>query len=493
MDFFDPKKQKSHAIRLGVGYALIGLALVLATTILVYQAYGFGIDKNGQVIQNGLVFLSSQPKSADIYVNNQKYKSQTNTRMTVPAGQYTVRITRSGYRDWKRVITVDGGSVERFDYSVLFPKKLVTTAVKQYSAAPALAVESNDRRWLLVTPPGTNDFDLFDLGNATKPISKTLTIPAEVLTASTDTQNWQLVKWAGDNRHALLRRNYQNQKDGSAGSEYILLDTQDPTQSKNLSQLLGFTPTTIELRNNAYDQYYAYDQPNGTVFTATLKKPTPQLYLEKVLNFTADKNTVLYATSQDATTGKVLIRLRQNADPAHTLRTVSAGNTYLLDLATYDGTPYVAAGAQSENKVYVYEDPIAELKDAPSSVVAPVQILKVTNPTYLVFSDNARFVMAENADHFAVYDAQTDKGYAYQVKTPLDAPQTHAAWMDGYHLDLVSGGKVQVFDFDGANVQGLSAASPSYLPLFNDNYTFMYTMSAQNALTSTTFLTPEDK
>lgn len=490
MDFFDPKKQKSHAIRLGIGYALIALALVLATTILVYQAYGFGIDKNGQVIQNGLVFLSSQPKGADIYVNNQKYKSQTNTRMTLPAGQYTVRITRSGYRDWKRAITVDGGSVERFDYPLLLPTKLVTTTTKQYSAAPALTVESQDRRWLLVAPPTTNDFDLFDLSNAAKPSVRTLAVPNEVLTASTSTQSWQLVQWAGDNQHVLLRRNFQNQKDGSTGSEYILLDSQDPAQSKNLSQLLGFTPTTIELRDSAYDQYYAFDQSNGTVFTATLKKPTPQLYLEKVLSFKSDKNTVLYATSQDAPAGKTLIRMRQNSDPVITLRIVSAGSVYLLDLATYSGTPYVAVGAQNENKVYVYKDPMTALKDAPLNIVVPVQILKVNSPTYAVFSDNARFVVAENADHFAVYDAEIDKGYAYQIKTSVDAPQAHATWMDGYHLDLVSGGRVQVFDFDGANAQTLSSANPSYAPLFNGNYTFMYTMTAQNVLSSTTLLAP---
>jgi hypothetical protein len=82
MDFFDPKKQKMHAIRLGVGYALIGLALVLATTILLYQAYGFGIDRRGNVIQNGLVFLSSQPKGAAIYVNN---KPAASTRCALSA------------------------------------------------------------------------------------------------------------------------------------------------------------------------------------------------------------------------------------------------------------------------------------------------------------------------------------------------------------------------------------------------------------------------
>jgi hypothetical protein len=491
MDFFDPKKQKQHAIRLGVGYALIGLALVLATTILLYQAYGFGIDRSGNVIQNGLVFVSSQPAHADIYVSNQLYKSQTNTRLVLPAGQYTMRIGRAGYRNWQRAVTVEGSSVERFDYPFLFPSKLATTTAKKYADAPSLSTQSPDRHWALLSLGGaSNDFDLYDL-SVSKPTSRVVSIPVDILTASATTTSWQLVRWADDNRHVLLRREFQ--KDSNAGSEYILFDRQNPGQAQNLSQLLGFTPITIALRSGAYDQYLAFDQVNGTLFTATLKKSTPQLYLEHVLNFATDEGVVLYATAQDAPAGKVQIRLRRNDDPSYLVRNVSAGSTYLLNLASYKGTPYVAAGAQSEDKVYVYKDALANLQDSPKTPLVPVQILKVAAPTYTMFSENARFVMAENSDHFAVYDAENDKGYAYQVRTPLDAPQTHATWMDGYHLDLISDGKVRVFDFDGANAQALAPASPNYLPVFSRDYRILYTLTTQSALTSTPLRTPQDQ
>ena len=488
MDFFDPQKQKQHAIRLGVGYALIGLALSLATVILLYQAYGFGIDKTGRVIQNGLVFLSSQPKGGDIYINDKLYKSQTNSRLVLPAGQYKVRIVRGDYRTWQRAITVEGGSVERFDYPFLFPSKLTTTATKQYAEPASITTQSDDRRWLLVGLGNTNGFDLYDL-KSNKPTPRAVTISDDILTPGTTT-GWQLVKWADDNRHVLLRRMYT--KDNNGASEYVLFDRQDPTQSQNLSQLLGFTPTTIELRKGNYDQYFAYDQANGTVFTASLKKPTPQLYLEHALNFTSDEDTVLYVTTQDAPAGKAYVHLKQNDDPALTLRTLPAGSPYLLDLGTYNGTPYVAAGAQSENKVYVYQDPIAVLRQG-SDVPAPVQILKVDAPNYVVFSTNARFVMAENDDHFAVYDAETDKGYSYQVKTPLDDASGHALWMDGYRLDVVSGGKLQVFDFDGANPEALMPAAATYEPEFDPSYRDAYVMNAQHALTQTPLLAARDQ
>ncbi|HSX17063.1 MAG TPA: PEGA domain-containing protein [Patescibacteria group bacterium] len=487
MDFLDPQKQKTHARRLAIGYALIGLVLFLGTTILLYLAYGFGIDKNGRVIQNGLVFFSSQPANADIYINGEQ-KTQTNTRLVLPAGSYTAEIKRSGYHTWKRAITVEGGSVERFDYAFLFPTSFTTTSTKQYSAAPGMATQSPDRRWLLVQGTTTDSFDLFDTTLA-KPVAKPLTISTDLYTPSSATKSWQVVQWADDNRHVVLKRGYE--KNGQLGSEYILFDRGDPTASQNLSLVLGVTPTTLELRAQKYDQYYLYDQNAQQVLTANLKKPTPQSYIKDVAAFKSDEDMIMYVTSDGAPAGKMLVRLRQG-DNTYTLRQTSQTDQYLLQLAQYNGAWFVAAGSKNEDKVYVYKNPIDVLKDK-NPVLVPVQILKVSGPTFVSFSPNARFVIAENADHFAVYDAETDKGYAYQVGTPLDSALTHAEWMDSFRMEVVSSGKLAVFDFDGANPQTLIPLNPALPAFFDRNYRNVYTFSTQNALDSTILLAPQDR
>lgn len=296
MDFLDPKKQKAHRIRMAIGYAVLTVALLLATTILLYLAYGFGVDKNGRIIQNGLVFVSSQPTGAAIYVNGTQ-KGQTNTRLTLAAGVYTVQIKLNGYHTWQRAITAEGGSVERFDYPFLFPYSPITTVTKQYTPAPAFATESQNRQWLLVQTAAADQFDLFDL-SASKPVAKPLVVPSTVFTAATTTTGWQQVMWSNDDRHVLLRRLYQ--KNGQAGSEYILLDRQDVAQTQNLSTILGFNPATVDMKNGAYDQYYVYDQNAQQVLTATLKKPTPEPFLQNVSAWKSDGATVLYTTSDGA-------------------------------------------------------------------------------------------------------------------------------------------------------------------------------------------------
>jgi hypothetical protein len=481
MDFLDPKKQKAHARRLTLGYALIGLVLLLGTTILLYLAYGFGIDKNGRVIQNGLVFISSQPAGANIYINGVQ-KDTTNTRLVLPAGSYTAEIKRSGYSTWKRAITVEGSSVERFDYPFLFPTKLTSTTTKQYTAAPALNTQSPDRRWLLTQGAASDTFDIYDL-NTQKPAAHQVAVSTDLYAPSTVTKGWEAIEWADDNRHLVLRRTYD--KSGQKGIEYILFDRADPTASQNLGTVLGVNPTTLELRNHKYDQYYLFDQNASQLLTATLKKPTPQSFIKDVVAFKSDDDLVLYVTEADAEAGKANIKLR-DGDKTYTLRQTTKSPLYMIEIGRYNGNLLVAAGSQTENKVYIYSNPLNDLKDKDQSPVVPVQILKVTAPTYVSFSTNARFVMAEAADRFAVYDAERDKGYAYQLKTPLDATGLpHATWMDGFRMTVPSGAKLQVFDFDGANPNTLMPVNPAYAPTFDRNYDFVYTFSPTNALTST--------
>jgi hypothetical protein len=365
----------------------------------------------------------------------------------------------------------------------------VTSVVKQYSTAPLLGAQSPDRRWLLVGTAEQNIFELYDLDQK-KLIPQTITLSADILAAGSTTSGWQLIDWAKDNRHLLLRRSFD--RSGQAGSEYILVDSQDSALSQNLSVTLGFTPTTIELRGSAYDQYYLYDQSSAQLFTASLKQPTPQPYLSDVLNFTSDGDVVAYVTAQNSDIGKVSIRLKQKNGQPMTVRQMPVGTTYILDLAVYEGKLYLAAGASSENRVFVYKDPIGLLKNKSTIFLAPVQILKVNEPTYVTFSLNKRFVIAENADRFAVYDAETDRGYAYQIGAAVDPPQLHASWMDDYRLCYVSGGKLVVFDFDGINFQTLAPASASYLPFFDHSYRFVYTLGASNALNSTALLASQD-
>jgi hypothetical protein len=491
MDYLDPKKELRHRILLMVGYVLVAVAITFATIILLYQAYGFGLGKDGTVIQSGLVFVSSQPNPANIYFNNKLNKSRTNARITLPAGVYQLKLTRDGYDSWQRSIDVQGGSVRHFDYPLLIPRSLTTTNLSGYTAAPTLATQSLDKRWLVVSrPEDALSFDVYDLKRPTQ-AATVITVPKSLVGKTTGAVTWQFVAWADDNNHVLLTRT------SAEKTEYVLLDRSDPVQSLNLTSTFDLSANQrLELLNKKYDQYELFDAGAGTLSTLSLKSTTPTIQLDGVLAYrTYGNNEVLYVTAQGATSGKVLLKLIKDSQ-TFTLHSLPAGSDYLLNLTAYSGTLYVAAGAASENKVYIYKDPLGQLAAQPTHAVSPVQVLHVTTPTYVSFSNNAQFIMAEGGTDFGVYDIENQVGFNYVSKLPLDAPQTHAAWMDGNRLTYVSGGKLVEFDYDNTNRHTLMAASPSYLPAFAPDYADIYVLAplpGSVELTQTSLLTAADR
>lgn len=492
MDYLDPKKQFRHRIILLVGYVLVGIAVIIGTVLLLYQAYGFGFNSKGAVIQNGLFFFSSQPNPADIYIDGKRESVSTNTRLSLPAGIYKVVLKRAGYRDWQRTITLDGGSVEHFDYPLLIPKSLSPIKISAYASAPGLVTQSPDHRWLLVERPGDfSSFDVYDLKNpGTAPTQ--LTLPAGLLNKTGGSQSWQAVEWADDNRHLLLRHTY------GAKSEFILVDRTDPAKSVNLNTALSLNPAELKLDNKKYDQYYIYGAANSLLSKVSLGNTAPQPYLNHVLGYQSyGNNTMLYVTADGAPAGKVLVNLRSGGQ-TYTIRTLPAGSRYLLDLTRYGGTMYVAVSASRENKVYIYKDPAAQVAAEPGRKPVPAQVLHVTDPDYLSFSNNAQFIVAEHGTEFGVYDIENEQAYHYVSPHKLDKPQVHASWMDGDRLTYVSAGKVLIFDYDDANQQLLVGADARYLPAFTPDYKSMYDFApgpaiGQLNLDRTWLLTPADR
>jgi len=492
MEFMDPKRRRRYTAQLFIGYLLVGLAIALITLILLFVAYGFGY-KNGQVIQNGLVFLSSTPNPAQVYLNGERYTSDTNTRLILPTGTYAVMLKRNGYRDWTRSITVQGSQVESFTYPFLFPSVLTTNTAKEYTAAPALTTQSDDGRWLLIAQPGLlTSFDVYDLGNVKKaPV--VITLPLGLLTTPQSSQSIQVVGWADDNNHLLLRHTYD------ANAEYILLNRSNPVQSVNLTRTLGLPASGIELqlRNKHPDQYILYDTTAHTLSLLSQGNATPQVYLQGVLAFaTYGDNMTLYATP-DADPAKVAIYLYDNGN-TYPIRTAAPGTTYLLDISQYSGDTYLAVAAQSEGVAYIYRNPESQIHDRQLGQAVPVQVFRIKNPTYVSFSPGSQYALFESGTNLAVYDAEQLTGFTYSLPDALDSPQARVAWMDSARLDYVSHGQVVVLDYDGSNRQTLVSAAGQYEPAFTPDQKYLYTFvpaatdKTHELLTLTPLRTPAD-
>ncbi len=479
MDFLDPKKRKARSRRLVAGYILMAIALALGSMVVLFRTYGYDLDrKTGKVIQNGLVYLSAKPQSARVFVNDQE-RGNTDTRLTIPAGLYKVELKRDGYRTWGKTFSLDGGSIEQLVYPRLFPKKIKPKDLQLYSHLPTFASQSLDKRWLIINQPGSNTkFDLFDLNNPDQNPEE-LSLASNLL--SSNSGRLSAVEWASDNRHLLVKHSLKN------GSEFILIDRQSPTSSTNLSQILNVGSAKISLHDKKYDSYFIFN--SKTLRTATLENRNPKHFLSNVVAYKAfGNNTVLYATSSSTETNKVSIQVKDSSN-TYIIRTLPAGTSYLLDLAKFKGQWLIMAGARSENRAYIYKDPFPFLRQKEAGLLTPAVTLRLNSPKFSSLSQNSRFMALQNGRSFAVYDAENDRRYYFDLASKLSQGQ-QAEWMDGHRLQAVYKHKVIVFEFDGLNGQTLTAASSPQTVFFDQGYEALYAVSpsvevkGRSALTS---------
>ena len=486
MDFLDPKKKRNHAIRLMIGYVLVGIALLLATTLLLFSALGYGINRStGEVTQNGLVFIDAHPEQAKILLNGQD-KGGTDGRFVLEAGNYSVALQRDGYRDWNRDFTLDGGSIVRLVYPFLFPRTLESKDVTAATAtAPDLVTTSPDRHWVILHyPDDLTKFQVVDTSTKQN-VAVPITVPSAIFGSHTGAQSLEFTEWSTDNKHVLLKHNY------TGGYDYLLINRDDPAQSSNISQSLGKNFTSVTLRNKQADQLYTHDTTTGTLQSVNLKDKTTALVADKVSSFWPYKeNTILYTTDKGASQGKVGVHIK-DAGTDYLLREIMAGPKYLLNIAEFDDDMYLASGSTADGKVYVYRNPLTPLKKHDTATNIPLLLLKADNPDAVTFSANARFVAVQAGGRFEVYDAEAKQQYHFDTGLPLD-PGQKATWMDGHRLMLVSKGKMEVFDFDGLNKQTLVSANPAYIPVFDRDFTALFTYgpslagdSAKSALVRT--------
>jgi hypothetical protein len=471
MDFLDPKKRRAHFIRLYVGYFLVGLALFIGTLVLFFEASGFDVDrKTGAIIQNGLVFVDAHPEPATVYLNGVD-KGQTDMRLVLPAAPYDIELKRDGYRNWKRSFTLMGSTIERLMYAFLFPEKLESKDLQTYPQSPGLVTESPDRRWLVAQQPGTiTNFNIIDLSNDQNPVTA-MSVPNSILSPGPGNNKLELVEWSTDNRHVLVKHTF------TGGLNFVVIDRETPNLSVNLNKMFsGETFDQVKLRDKKFDQFYLLSSKDSTLRSTDVRTKIVSTVANRVLAFQPHGSDILmYVTDEGAPEGKVFVRIREGLS-TYTLREIAVAPAYLIDLARFENSWYMAIGSTADPRIHIYKDAFTDLKNTSSPKAVPFTVLRLENPQYLSFSANTRFIGVQSGSKFSVYDAEMRRHYNYDTKLTL-LPNQKAEWMDGHRYAVVSGSKLVVFDYDGINMQELIQVSPDHLPFFDRDYNALFTIS----------------
>lgn len=473
MDYLDPIKKRKHRIRLYIGYGLMTVAIAIATVILVYVGNGFYVDRStGVLIQNGQLFVNSDPDGAKIYLNGREQRTKTAGRLVVPSGTYNITIKRDGYRDWTASnVVLDGGVVKRLDYARLLPTTLKPLVQQTFATVPYAASESIDRRYMVFqfanTPLNLYVMDLTRPETAAKEIA----LPKALFTDQAKIGQLTVSEWADDNKHFIVKNVFNG-----VNQDYILVNRDVPAESQNLNATLKQVAKEVSFRDRNFDQFFVYDPAAKTLSMANLTDKVLNQILTDVHAYkTFGDDTVLYITATGANKGKMQARLFKD-DKSYLMREVAESPSYLLAMGKLGSAPVMAIGVTSENKVTILRDPLTYLKaNTKQTLPLAVTILQVPSPTEVSFSTDQSAVMVRGAQLFAAHLFEEDRSVKFELPLPINA--TAVQWVDGKHMTVVSGGFSYMFDYNGENVQKLVETIDGIGTYFDNSYQSAYTFT----------------
>lgn len=477
MDFLDPKKKRAHNIRLYIGYILMAIVLAIGSWMLLMEAYGYDVSrKTGGLIHNGMVFVDAHPEEAQVYLNGE-HETTTRARLVLPEGKYTVKMTRDGYRPWERTFQLLGSKIERLDYAFLFPNELQQEDVQLYAKTPSFATQSPDRRWVVVLRPDTTDTfevtDLRDNNNATK----TIRLPASILTSTKGQHSYKPIEWSTDNRHFIVQHVF------AGGSEFLMLDHEEPERSYNINKNLSMNPSQVALRSKKHDTLHVLDKAGGTLRFVDVTSGKREAILERVHAFKSyGDDLILYVTDANTGSGKVEARVLHEKI-TYRMRAMPSAKSYLVDVSRYKDRWYFAVATSADKQAFVYSDFFEQAAQTGMRLPGPIAALRLNAaPQYIGFSANTRFVSIQAGSEFSVYDAEHDRQYRYDTKLKV-APTTKAVWMDGHRFMMVSEEQLYVFDYDGINQQLLTHSYHQH-GFFDRDYDNLYTIGRSPLVTN---------
>ena len=469
MDYLDPKKNQRNILMLKIGYLLIAISIGVMVLILNYLSNGYNYN-NGEITQQGMIYLASQPSPANIYINNKLNSAQTNARIFLNSGSYNFTIKKTNYRSWSHEITIPGGMVVNYLYPFLFPNVIPQKKIFSYASAPTQASESPSQQYVITTNPSNfNSFYLYDLNSGTI-TPKLLTLPSGLISPAQTSQSWKFIAWANDNTHLLVEHIY----DGN--TEFMELDTSNISSSININQTFSITPTTVSLNNLDYNSFYFYNSATQTLSTANLSNINLVNVASSVLAYKSYLTSIfLYVSSVSKTSSEASVYLN-DAGTNYFLQNINLAPTYLLNMANYNGNDYVVVGGSNNKYLDIYENPQL-LAQSSTKAIVPFRILDIPNASYESFAPTAQFIVAENGQNVIVYDIKHDNVDNYNLAYPLTSGESSVHWMDGDRLYYIGNNLIQVFDFDNTNQQTLTSALPGYRLFFNNGYTDYYSIS----------------
>lgn len=451
----DIKKRRTLALRYAA-YAATLILSIITTVVLLYVALGYRFDQ-GHVVRSGLLLVDNKPEAAQIFINNELKDNSSPGRFVLSAGNYDLKLTLDGYREWSKQVAVAASGVREVNYPLLIPSKLDPAALGEISS-PYLVSQSQDRKFLLLHTANQSELSLITLN--TENFERTpLTLPDTLKRENGSIGTFSVVEWALDNKHVLLEQQLP-----SGAVELLSLDVTKPADLRNITSLYGAqSPSDVHYVGGDTD--FIYGVKDGILRRYSLEEESSETILQNVRSYKPyGDDTILFDRQKSGATVEVGI---WKADKTRVVHAAEGGSPSLLAYARFDDQYYFATASSESNKVHIYRNP---LENPIVAKQTPFTVLEFSQPQKLSFSDSSQFLLIQNNNSYITYDFDDFKKYSVTVPFELE-PNSSFSWFDSAHLQVKrADGMAFVMDYDGKNIQELLLTQAGTRLYFSNNY-----------------------
>lgn len=309
----------------------ISFFLILFLVIALARGYRFSFQERS-FTSTGIIAFNSAPSDASIYVD-EEFIGVTEDDISLPPGTYSVRMTKDGYTDWSKDVTVRGEIVMVLD-GTLFPINPSLSPVTSLGIVKAVPVGQTDQV-LLFTDNEDKDKDGIFLFNANvgrlsllAPLQTVIlneNLPFEFNFETAD------VTFAPDFSEAIITFERTVNED--------IIDQENTTPSRVYSYKLSLQEENVEpfvVTGSEQSLYRAWKQDQKQEIVKILETFPDQV--EKVatdsfriISFSPDETKILYQAINETEIERAIVPALIGSNQTKESRNLEVGNVYVYD------------------------------------------------------------------------------------------------------------------------------------------------------------------
>lgn len=280
-------------------YLFAAIYLVVCPLIILYSiGYFFNPLAKNSISKAGLIYLSTTPPGASVYVGNRRYIQKTPTilRDFLP-GEYSLRLTLDNYKPWTKKIYVEAGKAAVYDEIIFLPKQWKARKLLPEKFNNLIPIPNSD---YLLLAKGNRAEDYFIYGcdeEKAWPL-----FPASSLFGDYKVLSYFIQPFPGGEGFELAAHTKINllfRLDSKEGEKFLWVEfRKGKLKIEDLTELFPRWPFDVQWDSKESNQLFVFKNNYLNRLDIALKAVYPR-YLENIRGYGIFDKTI-YAVSQDS-------------------------------------------------------------------------------------------------------------------------------------------------------------------------------------------------